>query len=62
MACLCCGKWRIEIINLDGHQRYKVMQGKQLAAPKAYLRAPAEVTALLQRLGGPDLSQFAECD
>jgi hypothetical protein len=62
MACLCCGQWRIEIVNLDGRQRYKILRGGYLAESRAYARTPSEVAALLARLGGPDLASFGECD
>jgi hypothetical protein len=60
MVCLCCGQWRIEVVNVDDHQRYKVMRGPHLISHH-YLRAPAEVAELVARYGGPDLANFEEC-
>ena len=61
MTCLCCGKWRIEIINLDGWPRYKIMHGGHLASHDGYARTPEAVAAILRRVGGPDLANFTEC-
>jgi hypothetical protein len=60
MRCLCCGQWRIEVLNVDGHGRYKVLHSSHLIS-HTYLRTPAQVAELITRYGGPDLANFEEC-
>ena len=60
MRCLCCDQWRIEVVNVEGQQRFKVSHGPYLIGHH-YLRTLTEVAQLITRYGGPDLANFREC-
>lgn len=42
LRCTCCHRWTVEVITLDGRQRYKVLW---LGAQPRYLWTAAEVRA-----------------
>jgi hypothetical protein len=58
---VCCGRWRVEVVNLDGQERYLVQYHDRLADRNGIVCTPQEVAELLRRLGGPELSEFEEC-
>lgn len=64
MVCSCCGRWRIELVQLDVRLAYRVTVSGRLATGggQQYPRSPGEVAALLRRLGGPTLDKFVECE
>jgi hypothetical protein len=56
------GQWRIDPIVSQRTSPRPVRHGKYLVDKNAYAKTPQEVAALLARAGGPELSDFDECD
>lgn len=57
---LVCGTWRIEVVNLDGVECFKVTHGPYRVGHGPYPRTVEQVARVLEQARGPALGEFGE--